>query len=200
MIRAMMGKKKIEYVLYRNQGTPDVFVDGTKVGTVKDGVCKWLAKRYDKDVTVTLTGVSVQSTSVVAGWDHGNEVDGVYVGWKGQYPKFYGYRGTHTYRFISGNFRDTYRNTAVTKGILTKGATTITINQSSTKLSREWYNTDTVTYKDNGEQSTSGTWDGSINISGDTVTVNYGTDGMWSVLIYINGKYDLKAMDFIARW
>ena len=52
MIRAMMGKKKIEYVLYCNQGTPDVFVDGTKVGTVKDGVCKWLAKRYDKDVTV----------------------------------------------------------------------------------------------------------------------------------------------------
>lgn len=60
MIRAMMGKKKIEYVLYCNQGTPDVFVDGTKVGTVKDGLCKWLAKRYDKDVTVTLTGVSVQ--------------------------------------------------------------------------------------------------------------------------------------------
>ena len=88
----------------------------------------------------------------------------------------------------------------MTKGILTKGATTITINQSSTKLSREWYNTDTVTYEDNGEQSTSGTWDGSISISGDTVTVNYGTDGMWGVSIYINGRYDYKAMDFIARW
>ncbi|WP_303020260.1 hypothetical protein, partial [Parabacteroides goldsteinii] len=67
-------------------------------------------------------------------------------------------------------------------------------------LSREWYNTDTVTYKDNGEESTSGTWDGSISISGDTVTVNYGTDGMWSVSVRINGEIAHISMDFIARW
>lgn len=193
-------QKKIKYTLNCNQGTPDVWVEGKKVATVTAGKAQWMAKPYNKNVNIELRGVTVQATSQTTGWDHGNEVDGVYVGWKGQWAQFKGYKDTHRYRFISGNYRDTYRNTAVTTGVLAKGSTTITINQSSTRLSREWYNTDVVTYKDLGEQSTSGTWDGSISISGDTVTVNYGTDGSWSVLIYLNGDRENISMDFSASW
>lgn len=199
MRRRFASQSKTEYILYCNQGSPAVFVDGIKVGNVENGVCKWLATPYNKNVTITLEGVTVQSQSVSTGWDHGNEVDGNYIGWRGQFPTFYGYKETHTYRFISGYYRDTYRNTAVTKGTLAKGKTTITINQSSARISREWYDEDVVTYRDLGEQSTSGTWNGSVRISGNSVTVDYGSGGMWAVGILINGEIENLTMTFYAK-
>ena len=198
MIRAMMGRKKVEYMVYCNQGTPDVFVDGVMVGTVKDGVCKWTYEAYDKDVTVSLTGVTVPSTSTSVTSVYGHEVDGNYIGWQGQFPTFRGYKETRSYRFLSGNYRDTYRNTAVTTKKLPKGTATITMNYNSEKTKREPYNMDTVTYKDNGEQSSPGTWNGSVSISGDTVTVDYGTGGSWSVSVLINGKPQNLSMSFRA--
>lgn len=196
--RRFMSQGVVTYTLYSNQGSPEVYVDGIKVAVVDNGKAEWTSKQYNKDVTIELKGVTIQPTSVYSGWDHGNEVDGVYIGWQGQWAKFTGWLETKTYRFISGNYRDTYRNTAVTKSILSKGSTEITINQSTVKVSREWYDTDVVTYNKSYETSTDGMWDGSVSISGDTVTVNYGTDGGWSVSIAINGNYDNKSMDFDA--
>lgn len=199
MVRTFMNKKKVEYTVYSNQGTPSVYVDGEMVGTVVDGVCKWFAKPYKKDVIITLTGVTIPSTSVVSGWDHGNEVDGVFLGWQGQYPLFTGYNCTHTYRFISGRYNDTYSNSPVTSGTLIKGSKELIINHSSYKQSREWYDTDLVTYDNKGDQS-SDPWDGSIIVSGDLITVHYGSAGRLAVMVNINGRWDYKSMDFSATW
>ena len=58
MVRAFMGKKIVEYTVYCNQGTPNVYFDGMLVGTVSNGMLKVMFKQANKPITVTLSGCS----------------------------------------------------------------------------------------------------------------------------------------------
>ena len=200
MIRSMMGRKKgVEYEVRCNQGTPKVFVDGVMVGSVKDGICKWTDNLYDKDVTITLEGVKIHSTSIQRSRTIGYEIDGDFIGWQGQYASFYGYKETHRYRFLSGYTVDTYKNTAVTNKTMRKGTAKITMNYSRKLITSELQDLESISYKDNGEDSTPGTWDGSIDISEDSVTVNYGTQGAWDILISVPSEFNSFTATFHAK-
>src|SRR5699024_4699626 len=57
--------KIVEYTLSTDQGSPDVYVDDTFVGTATNGILTWKAPEYDKDVEISLLNYTVPSTKYI---------------------------------------------------------------------------------------------------------------------------------------
>lgn len=177
MMRAMMNKKKIEYTIYCNQGTPDVFVNGRKVGTVKNGVCKWKDVLYDSDKTISIANnimlpQAIQNTyrDNVLSAAHGSGQGGLLCpnNWSIDIP----YRTGYCYIY-AGDIIQTTSFLSVMSGILKQGNNSLELNYT-TNIAKQV--TGNVYSTNDGFSSvTNVSYSGSTMIRGGTLNFDGGT-------------------------
>jgi len=164
---------KVQYTLFTDQGTPDVYVNGQYVGKVSDGKLVWNAPEYTSNVTVSLENVTVRppnerysSTAVFFYTYNGvrkNTISNI-IGTKGS---------TETYtNFASGYWWYTGYYHAKTSATLYVGQAGLTINQTVTSSRTSIEEVKNLSFK--GFSEVSGyNKDGSYTGSSNSVTITY---------------------------
>ncbi|MDD3229624.1 MAG: hypothetical protein PHE09_10450 [Oscillospiraceae bacterium] len=153
------GVKKVEYTVYSNQGTPDVYFNGVYVGKISDGQLKVIRNKAAAPISVTLTGTTVPESYE---WDANvisdvqlnvvGTLTGQYLGWYTQGQAGGYYVGNNTYiigevleeangaNAYSARLRGSARirrllsgYSAVTTGTIPVGTLSLTMNYTPTQ-------------------------------------------------------------------